>query len=149
MKEPTGTVLKSSEPVAVLDMLEGHLTTKPSGGQETDRRAAVLELFAEGFGSHAVGSALLTDISASDEWSWANNDKVKKEIEGTKEELESHMDSDPIIQAAVAGEPAATLRTMPGFDNRIKALASMTEDKVTPLREIVQKMRKMQQIHMK
>ena len=92
--------------------------------------------------------SLLVDIQINHEWGWANKEEVQQGIKPKKDSLEAHMQSDEILRAALAEEPTTTLRNLPGFDNRIKALCATTEDKWAPLRDTVNKMRKMQAAHM-
>ena len=91
---------------------------------------------------------LLADIQSNSEWRWANNQDVIQDIKVKKDNLETHMQSDEILRAALAEEPSIAMLAKSGFDNRIKALCATTEAKLAPLRDIAKNMRKMQAARM-
>ena len=91
---------------------------------------------------------MLADIQSNAEWSWANNQEVLQDIKAKKDNLETHMQSDEILKAALAEEPSIALLAKSGFYNRIKAPCATTEEKLAPLRDIVNNMRQMQSVRM-
>ena len=93
--------------------------------------------------------ALTQEIGQKKEWSWANNDEVVNDMNVKKDNLECHMHTDPILIAAVAGEPINSLKNLAGFEDRIKVLASCTPEKVKALKDTVTKLRKMQAVRVK
>ena len=92
--------------------------------------------------------SLLADIQSNAEWSWANNEELLQYLNAKKDNLETHMQSDEILRVALAEEPTTTLRNLPGFDNRIKALCATMEEQLAALRDALKKWRKMHAVHM-